>query len=128
MDAGCRWGRTSYISSNTSMYLELKANSSFTNYTVHRSNTSTAVSPTTVCYSSVCCEMIHTLRGRTEIPQVGSDGVKPTAAGLRIQPIDEIVYPRGCWDSQVGSDKNQGGKINRFQTRFQAVIYHFNIT
>lgn len=34
---------------------------------------------------------------------VGSTGVEPTAFGSRVEPINEVVHPGGCWDGEVGS-------------------------
>lgn len=104
LDAGCHCLECSYTLTNTSMYLEIKKKRNITNYAVYPSNANMTAIQNTVYYSTVCWALIHTLSCRTEFSRIGSEWVKPTASGLRIQPVNEIVDPGGCWDSQVGSE------------------------
>lgn len=69
--------------------------------------------------------MIHTLSGRTEIIFIGSGAVNPTTLGLRIQPVDKIVYPRGCWDSQVGSEEIKGIKKKHISDMIVSINLRF---
>lgn len=45
----------------------------------------------------------HTLWSWTELSYVRSTGIVPTAFGTRVEPVNEVVYPRGCWNGEIGS-------------------------